>query len=325
MVCSGCGCTRFIPAPAGNTTGAQDGSGNRPVHPRARGEHGFGGSLATGVSGSSPRPRGTRFRGVTRNGGLRFIPAPAGNTSTRRGHGKMSAVHPRARGEHVVIGKADFSDRGSSPRPRGTPQNPPGYPYRCRFIPAPAGNTMPILLQRVANSVHPRARGEHPPGLDEPFVGSGSSPRPRGTRTRGGPWLGSCRFIPAPAGNTVSRRVDRFRPPVHPRARGEHEQERDEAKGSGGSSPRLRGTRPQRPGNDRGHRFIPAPAGNTRRRWSTAYCNSVHPRACGEHLLPDATLAMPVGSSPRPRGTPHRHRAEARRLRFIPAPAGNTR
>ena len=73
---------------------------------------------------------------------------------------------------------------------------------------------------------------------------------------------------------------------------------------SGGSSPRVRGTRTnyidgQRP-------------------------SSVHPRGCGEHPAIKAFSQAAYGSSPRVRGT-HLRDANLRRAnRFIPAGAGNT-
>ena len=94
---------------------------------------------------------------------------------------------------------------------------------------------------------------------------------------------------------------------------------------SGGSSPRVRGTRRRQPkGRD---------------------CSTVHPRVCGElarrrvqplapiRFIPacagnSAPTVCPnsrhAGSSPRVRGTPHARRGRRRRHRFIPACAGNS-
>ena len=49
----------------------------------------------------------------------------------------------------------------------------------------------------------------------------------------------------------------------------------------------------------------------------------VHPRVCGERLLGMATMAEPIGSSPRVRGTDDAAPEVRIHVRFIPACAGN--
>ncbi len=93
---------RFIPAPAGNTRERFALRGQSPVHPRACGEHNGESIWAWFEGGSSPRLRGTQpnvaslpaylrfipaLRGTlkvlfVRLVVSRFIPAPAGNTSS---------------------------------------------------------------------------------------------------------------------------------------------------------------------------------------------------------------------------------------------------
>ena len=72
---------RFIPAPAGNTRPAASATRTRPVHPRACGEHIRASVADCGIIGSSPRLRGTRASPAGNASSIRFIPAPAGNTS----------------------------------------------------------------------------------------------------------------------------------------------------------------------------------------------------------------------------------------------------
>ena len=75
--------TRFIPAFAGNTTGAK---------------------LVDGIfDGSSPRLRGTRPRSARSVRSRRFIPAFAGNTAMGTTRALMPPVHPRVCGEHVAL------------------------------------------------------------------------------------------------------------------------------------------------------------------------------------------------------------------------------
>ena len=159
-----------------------------------------------------------------------------------------------------------------------------------RFIPAPAGNGLPL------HSVHyrfiPAPAGNGASILNWMWRSTGSSPRLRGTELptvhpracgersngRGTPANGVHRFIPAPAGNgQVSGRLRRPRP-VHPRACGERG---------------LHSNQFIRP------RFIPAPAGNGRRQSAPL---TVHPRACGEQHV-RLRQRMALGSSPRLRGT----------------------
>ena len=71
-------------------------------------------------------------------------------------------------------------------------------------------------------------------------------------------------------------------------------------------------------------RFIPAPAGNTRRSAGPSCAAPVHPRACGEHPRSTKWSAHCSGSSPRLRGTRLAVLERLARFRFIPAPAGNT-
>ena len=50
------------------------------VHPRACGEHSWPAPTEAFADGSSPRLRGTQRARTCKANGLRFIPAPAGNT-----------------------------------------------------------------------------------------------------------------------------------------------------------------------------------------------------------------------------------------------------
>ena len=116
---------RFIPARAGNTTGAAAGTGSGAVHPRACGEHVTGHAIRARENGSSPRVRGTRRQPIRERAEARFIPARAGNTSAVAETASVAAVHPRACGEHLLR-KGRFDELfGSSPRVRGTPFRQP--------------------------------------------------------------------------------------------------------------------------------------------------------------------------------------------------------
>ena len=213
---------------------------------------------------------------------------------------------------------------GSPPRARGTHELARRKRPRIRFIPAGAGNTVWWQMGAQRQSVHPRGRGEHGVQSTRTNNAAGSSPRARGTRRAVPPELSPARFIPAGAGNTAGAAAHTLRPPVHPRGRGEHWVTTDELLEYAGSSPRARGT-PEfvRPPRDR-HRFIPAGAGNTRRRTVDPTIAAVHPRGRGEHARLRELADELAGSSPRARGTLEFHQAAASIIRFIPAGAGNT-
>ena len=92
--------------------------------------------------------------------------------------------HPRACGEHAVVGKKPSTIAGSSPRLRGTPSIVARQPPYFRIIPALAGNTTERAWDIVGQWDHPRACGEHWIVDARGAVHAGSSPRLRGTLQR---------------------------------------------------------------------------------------------------------------------------------------------
>ena len=94
------------------------------------------------ISGSSPLTRGTHRSSQLRAGGVRFIPAHAGNTDRQYSRWCPGPVHPRSRGEHDDAHHPGEWARGSSPLTRGTLAQVLGCVWRPRFIPAHAGNTL---------------------------------------------------------------------------------------------------------------------------------------------------------------------------------------
>ena len=151
----------------------------------------------------------------------------------------------------------------------------------------------------------------------------GSSPRVRGTRSRGLVFPRKQRFIPACAGNAPCWRHGGAKSAVHPRVCEERTVVEAPPGRFRGSSPRVRGTRcaPCPPAGCR--RFIPACAGNAPCWRHGGAKSAVHPRVCEERTVVEAPPGRFRGSSPRVRGTPP---AGARRdlgRRLIPACAGN--
>ena len=154
----------------------------------------------------------------------------------------------------------------SSSRLRGTPLYIHVTGPITRFIPAFAGNACQSSSGIAPISVHPRVCGEHLHPQARRDGELGSSPRLRGTHREDRASHTGDRFIPAFAGNTQAWTGTRRFVPVHPRVCGEHNQLDASLFAAAGSSPRLRGTLLLRLGRLDPRRFIPAFAGNTRRR-----------------------------------------------------------
>ena len=274
---------RFIPARAGNAALAGPEARGPQVHPRAGGERLRPLSAPHRRTGSSPRGRGTLEELEPHLGLVRFIPARAGNALAPRSIQAHRPVHPRAGGERIQEQSSRMSRVGSSPRGRGTRLRPRRHRRLRRFIPARAGNALPVSRQHHLHAVHPRAGGERVPAPGGRRVQVGSSPRGRGTRRSALTAPTGARFIPARAGNARGAARRPQGRAVHPRAGGERDDVAPDRVPPNGSSPRGRGTQGARHLRPPLLRFIPARAGNASR-------SACGPRGYG-------------GSSPRGRGT----------------------
>ncbi|EII01970.1 hypothetical protein EC96154_2963 [Escherichia coli 96.154] len=133
----------------------------------------------------------------------------------------------------------------------------------ARFIPAGAGNTLPLSALLARNTVYPRWRGEHRSSHYFPFFFDGLSPLARGTLRIAHADNRARRFIPAGAGNTISVMLKDIAGSVYPRWRGEHWQNKHRGTRGAGLSPLARGTLYYNRWTRYGARFIPAGAGNT--------------------------------------------------------------
>ena len=192
------------------------------VYPRWRGEHITRLCSYLKQSGLSPLARGTPNRQRVTWLALRFIPAGAGNTRPTPIIVATAPVYPRWRGEHSIYVSDLTGDIGLSPLARGTLPAKWVLFHILRFIPAGAGNTARKVGAISYPAVYPRWRGEH---LCAYYVNkwySGLSPLARGTPFPATSLFSHHRFIPAGAGNTVSRLKVLTLFPVYPRWRGEH-------------------------------------------------------------------------------------------------------
>ena len=142
------------------------------------------------------------------------------------------------------------------------------------------------------------------------------------------------RFIPARAGNTRDGSANRVAPAVHPRPCGEHCHLASCRAKRGGSSPPVRGTLGRVLMDYDGNRFIPARAGNTalarliqriaaiRKRWLYKALIQLRNLVSRPTKPPDLSESRDAGIIWPTRQWPPASRR--RRIRFIPARAGNT-
>ena len=193
---------------------------------------------------------------------------------------------------------------GLSPLARGTLLCPGVLLALARFIPAGAGNTLPLSALLARNTVYPRWRGEHKIHIDKHRVCIGLSPLARGTLYYNRWTRYGARFIPAGAGNTnMGSAVNEIKT-VYPRWRGEHPFIFVSSWRDLGLSPLARGTRTKYPSLNPRRRFIPAGAGNTIETFHAIKQAAVYPRWRGEHLLIKWRARCVYGLSPLARGTP---------------------
>ena len=152
--------------------------------------------------GSSPRMRGSHMALTMPSVSVGIIPAHAGLTRISSTSSRLSRDHPRACGAHTARSMARRAIWGSSPRMRGSPYVVLLHDLVPGIIPAHAGLTSSLPLQRQAVSDHPRACGAHRASQLWTARSSGSSPRMRGSRRPLSVYYHSCGIIPAHAGLT---------------------------------------------------------------------------------------------------------------------------
>ena len=172
----------------------------------------------------------------------RFIPAYTGNSALACSRRARRSVHPRLRGELILVLRPALIHIGSSPLTRGTLCMKVIHPDHSRFIPAYAGNSLWVSVPMLLVSVHPRLRGEL---MFLKLLSKneyGSSPLTRGTLRVNAFVRMNTRFIPAYAGNSLGDSAHGFNKSVHPRLRGELEITMNKGPHYVGSSPLTRGT-----------------------------------------------------------------------------------
>ena len=315
---------RVIPAWAGNRRQIYQSRPLKPGHPRVGGEQAALVAPTATVPGSSPRGRGTAALADRHLEAFRVIPAWAGNRPSSSRLSPYCPGHPRVGGEQVRDRSMFWRNTGSSPRGRGTGCSAGSCEPPWRVIPAWAGNSPERRHGCGCHAGHPRVGGEQMAASISASGATGSSPRGRGTGLVGKPAEIGRRVIPAWAGNSVRDPSNTMETPGHPRVGGEQLSCQRPVMIRTGSSPRGRGTDVNARRKLDALRVIPAWAGNSQAARLGEVMATGHPRVGGEqNRLPAANCDV-SGSSPRGRGTEQISCRELRRVRVIPAWAGNS-
>ena len=205
------------------------------------------GSTASAVTqrkwslGSSPHARGAHaiWRSLCLCQGI--IPACAGSTRPVSRSGRGSGDHPRMRGEHCDYAVTHSINWGSSPHARGAPERGRRESRCFGIIPACAGSTSAGPCRSCRPQDHPRMRGEHRMIPGTSLGEMGSSPHARGARRAPLDLVRREGIIPACAGSTSGKDLQKFLDRDHPRMRGEHPPEDQPCRARRGSSPHARG------------------------------------------------------------------------------------
>ena len=172
-----------IPAPAGEPARARQPGCRTRVYPRA-----CGGTTEV------------FYWDITNLGS---IPAPAGEPRNSAYSRTAWSVYPRACGGTAIRPGRSSSPGGLSPRLRGNQL--PGRPemQAQRSIPAPAGEPSHPTKSSGNGRVYPRACGGTINRDPANTTNIGLSPRLRGNPRERGPFAGTHRSIPAPAGEPL--------------------------------------------------------------------------------------------------------------------------
>ena len=213
--------------------------------------------------GSSPRMRGTRLFLRYKRGQVGLIPTYAGNTHTACFKRFKGRAHPHVCGEHLPAKARIIRIVGSSPRMRGTQFAPVAASIGRGLIPTYAGNTCRTRLGTLLRRAHPHVCGEHLASSPKTPLGSGSSPRMRGTLAIMSACEGNKGLIPTYAGNTPEYTAPELSHGAHPHVCGEHTIVLCGRGFSEGSSPRMRGTLMPVLKQHYSSGLIPTYAGNT--------------------------------------------------------------
>ena len=214
--------------------------------------------------------------------------------------------------------------KGLSPRGRGKHSPPRNRCMAQGSIPAWAGETLPQTATGASSRVYPRVGGGNRTRLPSSDARQGLSPRGRGKPDHICGCIRSTRSIPAWAGETICVSVAGSCYKVYPRVGGGNYRMYDRRASLAGLSPRGRGKRREYRKWRRNAGSIPAWAGETRRRLTSARSRRVYPRVGGGNAIYAASAISKSGLSPRGRGKHRRYNNAVVPEGSIPAWAGET-
>ena len=150
-------------------------------------------------------------------------------------------VHPRIRGDDIIMITVRTTARGSPPHTRGRCAEPFISGATSRFTPAYAGTMIFDHTHRAQSKVHPRIRRDDRGLFEYRYLKLGSPPHTRGRLAHLFMDSTYLRFTPAYAGTIESISVTYTYSQVHPRMRGDDENVWETLNTSWGSPPHMRG------------------------------------------------------------------------------------
>ncbi len=297
------GITGSIPACAGEPRPRRWPRGSPRVDPRVCGGAPFATVPGVHHQGRSPRVRGSRATKTPPSIRGGSIPACAGEPLSHRGREGPSRVDPRVCGGADSTRQWPGTDRGRSPRVRGSPDHARTEHHRVGSIPACAGEPTSSCAVMQVGEVDPRVCGGAFSARILAAQAGGRSPRVRGSRLRRRELRLLRGSIPACAGEPGRRPRSERRRRVDPRVCGGATKINNTCLRAWGRSPRVRGSLGRLPAGARGGGSIPACAGEPPVRHRGARQRRVDPRVCGG--APSARSPSPAtrGRSPRVRGS----------------------
>ena len=231
--------------------------------------------------GPSPRVRGSPPCAQPPGTPIGSIPACAGEPARTKPRTVMIWVHPRVCGGARTDVPLDVAQVGPSPRVRGSRLTVDLYHTYTGSIPACAGEPRTYTPTPIVHGVHPRVCGGALLGSSSDLLGSGPSPRVRGSLDvveRHHLPRGS---IPACAGEPWASHSRSCLLWVHPRVCGGAVWSRLHSPLHVGPSPRVRGSQADRLPRSLLLGSIPACAGEPRAGAGLQTIGGVHPRVCG--------------------------------------------
>ena len=285
----------------------------------ATGVRSAGATLSTGLS---PRVRGNRRPAMFGTGGMRSIPACAGQPWMKTPALRSGRVYPRVCGATVLKLVCLGMVVGLSPRVRGNRDRLLQFSLDNGSIPACAGQPRISRCNTRGCSVYPRVCGATGSDVVVRRDKHGLSPRVRGNHEHTDSLQSERGSIPACAGQPSLSRLLVGGSRVYPRVCG--------ATGLGmfmplqrtGLSPRVRGNRVLRSPLPVLSGSIPACAGQPIAGLSVAIDSKVYPRVCGATTYSCARWSGDTGLSPRVRGNQWQRLLALPVLGSIPACAG---